>query len=95
MFFRHATLFSPVLPQSKITAIDKISIGTIGKVALLFPNPWWGVHKSDGHQFVWRAEDRKGLGEEWAGRIVGATIPMGNRNVMTVLTSGETAQLVS
>ncbi|XP_075989975.1 spermine oxidase-like isoform X3 [Anticarsia gemmatalis] len=90
----HATLFSPVLPQSKITAIDNISIGLIGKVVLLFPYNWWGSPKGDSFYFIWKGDDLKGLENDWTSSIVGITIPMGNRNAMTVWTCKDTARLV-
>ncbi|CAK1554252.1 unnamed protein product [Leptosia nina] len=38
---RYTTMFSPVLPDEKITSIQKMSLGLVNKVILRFPQRFW------------------------------------------------------
>lgn len=37
---QHLTLFTPKLPQKKVTAIDNTAFGTLGKIFLEFEEPF-------------------------------------------------------
>lgn len=38
---RHATIFTPELPERKIKAIESLGFGAIGKIYLEFKEPFW------------------------------------------------------
>lgn len=40
-FYRHSTLFNPVLPPLKIRAIEGLSIGNVDKMFIEFSKPFW------------------------------------------------------
>ncbi|CAB3238267.1 unnamed protein product [Arctia plantaginis] len=90
----YENLFSPELPQSKITAIKDIAMGLIGKIILLFPNQWWDQDVSDAISFLWKEEDAKGLEDDWTYGIGGASRSMGNRNVVTLWSSGNITKTI-
>jgi spermine oxidase len=67
---RHATLFTPKLPENKVKAIETIGFGALGKVFLEFEKPFWPVsdEESLGFSFLWTEEDIKavkGTAREW------------------------------
>ncbi|KAM3955053.1 LOW QUALITY PROTEIN: spermine oxidase [Aphomia sociella] len=90
---RHEKLFTPQLTQEK-TAIDKMSMGLLGKVILLFPNQWW----EGGHYFgfLWRDKDKKQLAdvEKWLYALVVASPPMGTSKTLTFWTTGDIGRMV-
>ncbi|KAF9406177.1 hypothetical protein HW555_013360 [Spodoptera exigua] len=92
----HARLFSPALPQEKVTSMQKISMGVVGKVIFLFENRWFTVNVSS-FSFLWRTEDRESLGndEVWWLNICAASSSMGNPVSLTLWTVGEMAKLAS
>lgn len=83
------------MPQSKIIALDYVSIGVVGKIILLFPYRWLEESESDGRDLLWRGKDLKGLEGDWILEIGGCTIPMANKNALTLWSCGESAKLVS
>ncbi|XP_072946862.1 spermine oxidase-like isoform X2 [Epargyreus clarus] len=89
---RHSTLFTPPLPQEKITAIDLISMGLIGKIILTFDN----VFFSQSVLFYWTVDDKKRLpaDDKWMLDISGATAPSGCNNTLTLWTGGDGAKLI-
>nr|XP_049696159.1 possible lysine-specific histone demethylase 1 isoform X2 [Helicoverpa armigera] len=91
---RHNTLFSPQLPQAKVTAIDKLSIGVVGKVILEFENAWWDSDRS--FAFLWKNDDKKRLSddEKWVTNFSGVSPPMGNSKSITLWSNGEVTKLV-
>ncbi|XP_037292366.1 spermine oxidase isoform X4 [Manduca sexta] len=92
---RHNTLFSAALPSEKTTAIEKMSIGVIGKVVLAFEKPWWPKNMSF-TAFMWRAEDRKNVPKEdiWTSMMNGPSFGMGTSNTLTLWLCGDAAKLV-
>ncbi|XP_049696159.2 possible lysine-specific histone demethylase 1 isoform X4 [Helicoverpa armigera] len=91
---RHNTLFSPQLPQAKVTAIDKLSIGVVGKVILEFENAWWDSNRS--FAFLWKNDDKNSLSddEKWVTNFSGVSPPMGNSKSITLWSNGEVTKLV-
>ncbi|XP_063391818.1 spermine oxidase-like [Cydia fagiglandana] len=91
----HTTLFSPPLPPEKQTAIDKVSIGVVGKVILSFEKAWWPKDITL-FAFIWKGDDKKKVPAEdyWTTRILGGHPPMGSGNSLTLWTSGEVAKQV-
>lgn len=53
----HRELFEPQLPTQKQTAIEKIGIGAVMKIILLFKDRWWPTSFS-GISFVWSGDDK-------------------------------------
>ncbi|KAL0808802.1 hypothetical protein ABMA28_012480 [Loxostege sticticalis] len=91
---RHTALFSPPLPQNKVDAIATLTMGLLGKIILLFPDPWWPKDHSF-YGFLWRPEDKKNVTEDtWAFRLIAASNPMGCKNALTMWTNGEVGRLV-
>ncbi|XP_054009840.1 spermine oxidase-like isoform X1 [Hylaeus anthracinus] len=54
---KHATMFTPILPDKKQHALKGLNIGTVNKVFLEFPHRWW---KKDcaGFSLIWPKEDK-------------------------------------
>ncbi|XP_053622902.1 spermine oxidase-like [Plodia interpunctella] len=92
---KHTELFSQPLPQAKLTAIDKISMGVLGKIIFLFPEHWWGKTE-DTICFFWKADDRRNVSDEdaWLLKTSWISTPMGSNNALTFWTSGDTAKMV-
>ncbi|KAI5636667.1 flavin containing amine oxidoreductase domain-containing protein [Phthorimaea operculella] len=90
---KYKTLFSPALPQEKVTAIEKIQMGKIGKIIFSFPTPWWPSQNSM-YGFLWREEDVKKLSPEdqWLRKIVGVIPTMGCSNCITMWTCGKATE---
>ncbi|XP_078033301.1 uncharacterized protein LOC144468047 isoform X2 [Augochlora pura] len=67
---KHATMFTPNLPESKQQAIKGLNIGTVNKIFLEFPHRWW-PEDCAGFCLIWSKEDKKefleshGQGYEW------------------------------
>ncbi|CAH0602423.1 unnamed protein product [Chrysodeixis includens] len=91
---RHEKLFTPPLPEDKKTAIEKMSIGVVGKVALQFPERFW--QKGFWTTFLWKGEDRQKISENetWITTFNGVSPPMGCDNVLTFWGVGDAAKLV-
>ncbi|XP_047039744.1 lysine-specific histone demethylase 1A-like isoform X2 [Helicoverpa zea] len=91
---RYNTLFRPQLPQQKVTSIQKLSIGVVGKVILEFEKAWWD--KTKWFPFIWKSDDKKRLSddEEWVTNFSGVSPPMGNSKSLTLWSCGEVAKLV-
>ncbi|XP_037292361.1 protein anon-37Cs isoform X3 [Manduca sexta] len=90
---RRNTLFAQPLPSEKLTAIDKMSMGVIGKIILSFPTSWWNF--TDIVSLFWTKSDRNGLGDDmWMASIPGITEPKGCRNCMTLWTAGDATRMV-
>lgn len=53
----HEELFSPALPEEKVTAIHDIGLGAIMDVSLYFPQRWWPSDNFTGYYFVWNEQD--------------------------------------
>ncbi|KAJ2950551.1 hypothetical protein O0L34_g8797 [Tuta absoluta] len=92
---RHQNLFLPSLPQYKVTAIEKLQMGVIGKIIFSFENTWW-PQKDFYYGFLWKDDDLKTVPEEdyWTTTINGAGTPMGSSNTITMWTVGNTAKQV-
>ncbi|XP_050556514.1 protein anon-37Cs isoform X7 [Spodoptera frugiperda] len=93
---RHTTLFSPMLPQTKISVIDNnnISMGLLGKIILQFPQNFWGTNKNIDYSFIWRNEDKEGIEDKWMLKLVQMSAPMGADDVLTMWTNGDVGRLV-
>lgn len=92
-FSRHESLFTPALPIDKTTAIEKISIGVIGKIILSFPKDVCTGNNTSS-LFLWKNVDFLVHGPIW-GKIMSTTCPMGANNVITIWTPGPIAAAVS
>ncbi|XP_026325696.1 spermine oxidase-like [Hyposmocoma kahamanoa] len=91
---RYTTLFSPELPQKKITAIDKLTMGVLDKIIVSFEKRWWGDALLD-FFLLWRPEDLKDLPkDDWITKIGGISMPMGSNNTLTLWLNGDVAKLV-
>lgn len=67
---RHATLFTPKLPETKVNAIEHIAYGSLGKVFLEFTKGFWPYDDKEwlGYAFLWTEEEKAeviGTGREW------------------------------
>ncbi|KAI5636668.1 flavin containing amine oxidoreductase domain-containing protein [Phthorimaea operculella] len=87
---KYKTLFSPVLPQKKVTAIEKIQMGKIGKIIFSFPTAWWPSQNLMYH-FLWKEEAVKKLSPEdqWLRKIFGISPSMGCSTCITMWTCGK------
>ncbi|XP_047542761.1 spermine oxidase-like isoform X2 [Vanessa atalanta] len=90
---RYSSLFSPPIPEGKITSINKLSIGVIGKIILSFPEKWWNYNS---YLFFWKSEHRKLYSHDdyWVTKLQDTSFPAGSSNTMTFWTSGDTTKLV-
>lgn len=66
----HKLLFTPMLPEKKIKAIENIRVGTLGKVFLEFEEPFWKKLNNNFKicAFLWTKEDLDevmGTEKEW------------------------------
>lgn len=59
----HEEMFTPELPLCKQDAIKGLGFGTVNKIFVKFPYKWWGDRT--GFSFVWNAEDRLALINEF------------------------------
>ncbi|KAJ2950552.1 hypothetical protein O0L34_g8797 [Tuta absoluta] len=89
---RHENLFTPSLPQDKITAIEKLQMGVTGKIIFSFEKPWWPEDAS--YSFLWKTDDINAIPEEdqWITTIHLASTPSGSSNTMTLWTVGDGAK---
>lgn len=63
----HKTLFSPKLPDKKVSAIENMKMGTLNKVFLEFEEPFW-LKDFKLCSLLWTKEDKKeiiGTDKEW------------------------------
>ncbi|XP_049696158.2 possible lysine-specific histone demethylase 1 isoform X1 [Helicoverpa armigera] len=92
---RHTSIFSPSLPKDKAEAIDKLAIGVVDKIVLLFPKAWW-PKTATFFGFIWNGEEKAKVSKEdlWTTKIFGASSPMGSLHALTLWTSGDGAKLV-
>lgn len=88
-YYRHNTLFSPELPDEKITSIQKMSIGLVNKVIMSFPHKWWDQNKI----YVMIEADKSG--DLWFTRHGDATTPFALDTALTVWLAGDAAKMVS
>ncbi|CAH2064961.1 unnamed protein product, partial [Iphiclides podalirius] len=90
---RHRSLFEPPLPEAKVLAVSRLSMGTVDKVVLAFPHRWWPDHESYWFRQT-RLERERELNETgWVNYF--ASSAMGSRNAISVWHAGRTARLVS
>ncbi|XP_076630893.1 uncharacterized protein LOC143346566 isoform X2 [Colletes latitarsis] len=65
---KHATMFTPVLPDKKQRAIKGLNIGTVNKVFLEFSHRWW-QEDCAGFSLIWSKDDKaeflKSHGQEY------------------------------
>lgn len=93
--YSYSTLFSPSLPEEKITAINTISIGIAEKVILSFDEEW--LPNGRAYNFLWRDEERAKVDVEdsWTTTIGECVTPVGSRRVITCQTRGHVSKIVS
>ncbi|CAB3258115.1 unnamed protein product [Arctia plantaginis] len=91
----HASMFYPPLPDSKATVIDKMSIGVMDKIVLLFPEAWFPKDRSF-FAFIWSGDERSKIPLEdfWVTKIFGCSNPKGSDRALTLWTSGNVAKVV-
>ncbi|XP_039762965.1 spermine oxidase-like isoform X2 [Pararge aegeria] len=90
---RYTTLFSPPLPEEKVTAIDKLTIGVVGKTIFSFPERWFPDVNS--FSFFWNAEDREEFKDDpWMIQMKQVGRPMGSNNTLTFWANGDVAKLI-
>ncbi|XP_059050300.1 peroxisomal N(1)-acetyl-spermine/spermidine oxidase-like [Achroia grisella] len=89
---RHESLFSPQLNQKKKTAIDKISMGLVGKIVLLYSQKWWS---SNSISFIWTSDDERLLAgdEKWLYNVTNASESMGSPKALVFWTCGNTTKV--
>ncbi|KAJ2950554.1 hypothetical protein O0L34_g8798 [Tuta absoluta] len=92
---RYEDLFSPTLPDEKVTAIEKLQIGVIAKTIFSFDEAWWS-EKSFYKGLFWKDEDLKTIPSEdyWTTMFTAASTPMGSSNTITMWTVGDVAKQV-
>nr|XP_049696163.1 protein anon-37Cs isoform X6 [Helicoverpa armigera] len=91
---RHHNLFSPTLPQEKITVIDKMSMGVEAKVVLLFDSHWFS--NASWFLYLWQGRDKSGVTKEdyWTTRLNEISTPKGTDYALTFWINGDIAKLV-
>ncbi|XP_034838763.1 spermine oxidase-like [Maniola hyperantus] len=90
---RYSTLFSPPLPEEKVTAINKLGFGVVGKTIFSFSEPWWPDVMT--FFFFWNPEDREAYKEDpWMLKIKQVLRPMGSSNTLTFWANGDQAKLI-
>lgn len=94
-FFRYKTLFSPPLPEQKITLIEALSLGICDKMIFRFDHIWWPTNTYS--VFVWRGADKASISEEdqWLLKVNAAGSPMASNNSLTLWVCGNAAKTVS
>ncbi|KAG6456712.1 hypothetical protein O3G_MSEX009889 [Manduca sexta] len=92
---RHANLFSPKLPEKKVSAISNLSIGVMDKIILRFDRAWWPSGATF-FGFLWDKETREKVPQkdEWVTKIYAASCPLGNLKALTLWTTGDIGILV-
>ncbi|XP_045488980.1 possible lysine-specific histone demethylase 1 isoform X4 [Pieris rapae] len=85
---RYTTLFSPELPDDKITSIQKMSMGLLNKVILNFPHKWWDQNKI----YVMIEADKSN--DLWFTRHGDATTPLALDTALTIWLAGESAKTI-
>ncbi|CAH0731148.1 unnamed protein product, partial [Brenthis ino] len=88
---RYSTLISPPIPQSKITAIEKIPFGLIGKIILSFPKRWI---LNDNYILFYLPGDKSKINDTWLTKIRDISTPSGSSNTITLWTSGDVTKMV-
>ncbi|XP_059050261.1 spermine oxidase-like [Achroia grisella] len=90
---RYETLFSPQLSEAKKTAIEKLSMGVVGKVILLYKEQWW---PSTSIGLIWSRDDERKLSDDdrWLYNVTNVSQSMGNPHALVFWSSGNTARLV-
>ncbi|KAG4077866.1 hypothetical protein HA402_013800 [Bradysia odoriphaga] len=90
----HRTLFTPQLPQKKVTAIETTGYGTLGKLFLEFENPFWPADIKEWAQYVflWKKEDKdslRGTKREWLTEVYGFGKQIAQPNIIGAYTAGK------
>lgn len=60
---KHLSLFEPHLPPSKIRCIEGLSIGTVDKIFVEFPQPFWSTGWQ-GFSILWCARELQSIRED-------------------------------
>lgn len=71
---RHLSLFEPILPLKKLSAIEGLEIGTVNKMYLEWEKPFWQPDLKNGLVFLWRPEELKIIrekGMDWLEGVYG------------------------
>ncbi|XP_061381827.1 uncharacterized protein LOC133319873 isoform X1 [Danaus plexippus] len=88
---RHQALFSPALPDDKVTAIEKIPIGVVGKIILSFSERWWPEKAA--YIFHWLKPDKEKY-EKWQVGLKDISAIKGSDNTLKIWTIGEATKLI-
>ncbi|OWR47430.1 hypothetical protein KGM_206203 [Danaus plexippus plexippus] len=88
---RHQALFSPALPDEKVTAIEKIPIGVVGKIILSFAERWWPEKAA--YIFQWLKPDKEKY-EKWQVGLKDISAIKGSDNTLKIWTIGEATKLI-
>ncbi|XP_028038356.1 probable polyamine oxidase 5 isoform X2 [Bombyx mandarina] len=92
---RHSALFTPTLPQTKVTAINKIAMGLIGKAVFHFDVKWWRADREAFYLFWLKGDGlSKNETDDWTTDIVGYTVPKGCEKCLTFWMKYDTAMMV-
>ncbi|XP_043266525.1 uncharacterized protein [Venturia canescens] len=93
----HQTLFDPPLPEKKINAIRGLEFGTVAKIYLHYPEPWWDTGNGT-HMFAfhWTKKDRDELAKDsekaWLLGLFGAMRVENKPNLLCCWLSGPHAR---
>ncbi|KRT84660.1 hypothetical protein AMK59_580, partial [Oryctes borbonicus] len=97
---RHSSMFEPQLPMRKQVAIEKLGIGAVMKIMLLFDTTWW-PSTFTGAGFVWSFEHRDvdfykftKLGKVWIFDASGIFPVANNPNVLSFWFTGASIPII-
>ncbi|CAG9801190.1 unnamed protein product [Chironomus riparius] len=94
----HKSLFTPTLPDIKVSAIENMKVGTLNKIFLEFEEPFW-TKDFKLSAFMWTKEDLEeiiGTDKEWLQNIYGFLYIDGFPNLLeTVLSGNKTKEFES
>lgn len=94
---RHRALFSPGLPQEKVTAISDIGFGVILKIAMQFIEPWWLRKEPKMLSCMWSDKHHDAIESHnltWIKHFVALTPIPGNENTLMAWFSGKLAPAI-
>lgn len=96
----HRTWFKPKLPPYKVNSIEHVTLGTVNKIFLKFPQKWW-PDDVKGFSFIWTEEAKLNLkneianiepvsnGKSWLENVFGFYVIDGHPDVLLGWVTGE------
>ncbi|KAI4468259.1 flavin monoamine oxidase [Holotrichia oblita] len=98
---KHGQLFEPQLPLQKQNAIEKLGIGAVMKIMLLFDKPWW-PNTFTGASFIWSVDHKNSnnfhkftkLGRTWIFDVLGVIPVANNPNVLSFWFTGKSIPII-